>query len=66
MSAILGLIVGTIIFFLINKSFDFVNTYFPQYKKNMYFSGKTGLYIKCINKVNADVTARILGKIMKG
>ena len=51
---------------LINKSFDFVNTYFPQYKKNMYFSGKTGLYIKCINKVNADVTARILGKIMKG
>lgn len=51
---------------LICKTFEFVNANFENYKKNKYFTGKIGLYIKSVSKKNAKFFGRILGKIMKG
>lgn len=51
---------------LLDKSFAFINRYFPQYKQNNYFNGKIGLYIKHVNRWNSKYLGRILGRVMKG
>lgn len=51
---------------LLDKSFVFINRYFPQYKQNEYFKGKIGLYIKNVNRWNSKYLGRILGRVMKG
>lgn len=51
---------------LLDKSFAFINRYFPWYKQNPYFSGKIGLYIKNVNRWNSKYLGRILGRVMKG
>lgn len=49
-----------------DKTFDMINEYFPNYKKNRYFEGKIGLYIKTIGRKTAKPMGKLLGKIMKG
>lgn len=51
---------------LIRRSFEFVNARFPDYKKNVLFTGKTGLYIRLLGKHNAGFAALLLGAVMKG
>ena len=51
---------------LIEHTFDFVDTKFPEYMDNPLFGGKTGMYIKLLRRYNAGIAARILGNIMKG
>lgn len=51
---------------LLDESFAFIRKYFPDYKKNPYFAGKIGLYIKHVNRKNSKYLGRILGRIMKG
>lgn len=51
---------------LLDKSFGFINEWFPDYKKNKYYTGKTGKYIKIVNRRNSRLISMILGKIMKG
>lgn len=51
---------------LIDKTFTMLHAKFPKYKKNPYFKGKIGIYIKCMNKVWAYPVSRVLGCVMKG
>ncbi len=51
---------------LIDKTFGFVNTQFPAYKRNEYFAGKIGIYIKSVSRINASLYAYILSKVMIG
>ena len=51
---------------LFNRTFDFVNHIFPDYKRNKYFKGKTGVYIKSVNRLNIGIYARVLSKVMIG
>lgn len=51
---------------LFDNTFDYVKKYFPFYKKNEFFSGKTGVYIKSVNKLNCGAYAKILSKVMIG
>ena len=51
---------------LLDKTLAFIHENFPFYKKNPYFHGKTGSYIKIVNRHNSRCIGRILGKIMKG
>lgn len=51
---------------MLDETFELVNSKFPAYKKNKYFSGKIGLYIKFVNRKNSRLISTILGKIMKG
>lgn len=51
---------------LLDQTFEFVNKKFPDYKKNKYFKGKTGLYIKNVNRMNSGLCAFGLSKVMIG
>jgi glycosyltransferase involved in cell wall biosynthesis len=51
---------------LFTKTFGFVNKNFPDYRKNKYFAGKIGMYIKSVAKWNCGPYAYILSKIMIG
>lgn len=51
---------------LLNKTFSFVDKNFPDYKKNDSFSGKIGLYIKSVNRLDCCIYAFILSKVMIG
>lgn len=51
---------------LIGQSFEFVNKHFKNYRKNKYFKGKIGMYIRLVNRWDARIFGRILGKLMKG
>ena len=51
---------------LLNKTFEFVNKEFPDYRKNRYFQGKIGLYIRSVNKMNCRIYAKALSKVMVG
>lgn len=51
---------------LFDRTFKFVNRNFPDYKRNKYFKGKTGLYIKSVNRLNIGIYARVLSKVMIG
>ena len=51
---------------LYDKTFDFVRKYFPYYKKNKYFNGKIGMYIRSVNRLTCQVYGRILAKVMVG
>lgn len=48
------------------KTFDMIDKYFKNYKKNPYFTGKIGMYIRLINRKNSKYIGKALGKIMKG
>lgn len=51
---------------LLDKTFGMIQDNFPQYKKNPYFAGKIGIYIKMMNRTLSKPIGRLLGKIMKG
>ena len=51
---------------LFDDTFTFVTKYFPFYKKNKYFKGKTGAYIKSVSRLNCGAYAKVLSKVMIG
>ncbi len=51
---------------LLDKTFEFVNTRFPDYKNNEYFKGKIGMYIKTVNRTTSGICAYGLSKVMIG
>lgn len=51
---------------LLDRTFEFVCGNFPEYKRNPYFKGKIGIYIRLVNRGNSRLIGRVLGKIMKG
>jgi glycosyltransferase involved in cell wall biosynthesis len=51
---------------LLDQTWEFVNTHFPDYKKNKYLTGKIGTYIGLLNEKNAGLVSCILGQVMKG
>ncbi len=51
---------------LYNKTFSFIIKHFPYYKKNKYFKGKIGIYIKSVNRFNCGIYAKVLAKVMIG
>jgi len=51
---------------LLDKTFVYIKKNFPEYKKNTYFTGKIGMYIKLVNRFNSKYIGRVLGKLMKG
>lgn len=51
---------------LLKKSFEWLAAKFPEYKKNKYYTGKIGIYVKLLNIYNSKMVARILGKVLKG
>ncbi len=51
---------------LLSKTRDFVNKRFPYYRKNSYFTGKTGMYIRSVAKWNSGIYAFVLSKVMVG
>ena len=51
---------------LLDRTFEFVCSNFPEYKSNPYFKGKIGIYIRLVNRGNSRLIGRVLGRIMKG
>lgn len=51
---------------LFYKTFVFVNKFFPDYRKNRYFVGKIGAYIKSVARWNCAPYAYVLSKVMIG
>ena len=51
---------------LYDKTFSFVTKHFPDYRKNKYFSGKIGLYIRTVNKVTCRLYGKVLARVMVG
>lgn len=51
---------------LLDKSFAFLQENFPEYRKNKYFTGKIGYYIKLVRRWNSRPIGFVLGKVMKG
>lgn len=51
---------------LLDKSFEFINKWFPNYKNNRYYTGKIGKYIRIVNRRNSSIISTVLGKVMKG
>jgi len=51
---------------LLDKTFAFIKENFPEYKKNPYYSGKIGLYVKLVKRWNSRIIGIVLGKVMKG
>ena len=51
---------------LLNQTFSFIQAYFPQYKRNPYFSGRIGLYIRFVNRTNSRMVGKFLGHALKG
>lgn len=48
------------------KTFDFVNKNFPLYRKNNFFKGMIGMYIKSVGRWNCGIYAFVLSKVMIG
>lgn len=48
------------------KTFDIIERDFPNYKKNPYFTGKIGMYIRFVGRKNSKIIGKVLGKVMKG
>ena len=51
---------------LYNKTFGFVIKHFPDYRKNKYFKGKIGIYIKTVNRITCPIYGKVLAKVMVG
>ena len=51
---------------LYDKTFSFIQKSFPFYKRNDYFNGKIGFYVKSVNRANCGAYAKILSKVMVG
>ena len=51
---------------LYDKTFSFVVKHFPYYKKNKYFRGKVGLYIRTVNRKICPLYGKVLAKVMIG
>lgn len=51
---------------LYDATFSFLQANFPQYRKNRYFCGKIGGYIRLVNRRNCKYIGRVLGHVMKG
>ena len=51
---------------LYDKTFSFVIKHFPYYRKNKYFRGKIGLYIRTVNRKICPFYGRVLSKVMIG
>lgn len=51
---------------LYDKTFSFIRENFPGYKQNLYLKGKTGVYLRLVNRWNSKYIGRVLGHIMKG
>lgn len=51
---------------LYNKTFSFVTKHFPYYRKNKYFKGKIGLYIRSVNRATCGIYSKVLSKVMVG
>lgn len=51
---------------MIKRTFQFVNSYFPHYRSNPYFTGKIGTYIRFVHYWNSPMISSILGQTMKG
>lgn len=51
---------------LFERSFDFAKKYFPRYRKNPFFNGKIGMYIKSVNRFDCDIYSKFLSKVMIG
>lgn len=51
---------------LLSETFRFVKENFPGYRRNKYFSGKIGCYIRFVNRSNSRWISTVLGRIMKG
>jgi hypothetical protein len=51
---------------LYDKTFSFVIKHFPDYRKNKYFRGKVGMYVKTINRQICPIYGKILAKVMVG
>lgn len=51
---------------LLKKSFDYARSIFPDYRQNKYFTGKIGVYIKSVNRLNYGIYSKILSKVMIG
>lgn len=51
---------------LLDDTFGFVSEKFPLYKKNSYFKGKTGIYIKMVTRSNSNIMDKLLGHMLKG
>lgn len=50
----------------LDTTFSFIREQFPEYKRNKYFTGKIGMYIKLVNRGNAKIIDKILARKMKG
>lgn len=51
---------------LLDRTFEFVNLNFKDYKSNKYYTGKTRKYICILNRRNSGLFAWALGKVMRG
>jgi glycosyltransferase involved in cell wall biosynthesis len=51
---------------LLDKTFDYVRKNYPDYKKNKFFVGKIGMYIKSVARWNSGIYAMVLSKVMIG
>lgn len=51
---------------LFEETFSFVKNNFKDYKKNNLFSGKIGMYIRSVNRLNCRPYAKVLSKVMIG
>jgi len=51
---------------LLDRTFEFIHETFPNYRRNPYFKGKIGIYIKNVNRKNGKWIGQALGRILKG
>lgn len=52
---------------LIERSFSWIRTHFPDYKENIYYRNRPiGTYIRSINRANGELIGKVLGKVVKG
>ncbi|MBQ0066251.1 MAG: glycosyltransferase family 2 protein [Firmicutes bacterium] len=52
--------------FLYDQSFEFLKEEFPKYIYNTYLHGKSGLYMRHVDRWNCDLYGTILGMVLKG
>lgn len=51
---------------LLDKTFAYVRKNYPDYRKNRFFVGKIGMYIKSVARWNSGIYAMVLSKVMIG
>lgn len=51
---------------LLDRTFSFIRTNFPDYMKNKYYSGKLRVYIGAVKRWNSRIISKVLEKILKG